>query len=98
MESNGGDASTILRELENLKSSKIEIEHRISVLEAQLRQKKDETKVNSTSSCTPVSNGSDSDVGLGLSPKLIYRYSHHLLLPSIGVQGMTKTHMFKQNM
>ncbi|THG10530.1 hypothetical protein TEA_000099 [Camellia sinensis var. sinensis] len=44
MESNGGDASTILRELENLKSSKIEIERRISVLEAQLRQKEDETK------------------------------------------------------
>ncbi|CAL5392731.1 unnamed protein product [Camellia sinensis] len=56
MESNGGDASTILRELENLKSSKIEIERRISVLEAQLRQKEDETKVNSTSSCTPVSD------------------------------------------
>ncbi|CAL5390400.1 unnamed protein product [Camellia sinensis] len=60
MESNGGDASTILRELENLKSSKIEIEPRISVLEAQLRQKEDETKVNSTSSCTPVS---DLDLG-----------------------------------
>ncbi|KAL7217902.1 hypothetical protein ACSBR2_011183 [Camellia fascicularis] len=89
MESNGGDASTILRELENLKSSKIEIERRISVLEAQLRQKEDETKVYSTSSCTPVSNGGDSGVGLGLSPEMIYRYSRHLLLPSVGVQGQS---------
>ncbi|GMP52345.1 hypothetical protein CsSME_00018207 [Camellia sinensis var. sinensis] len=63
MESNGGDASTILRELENLKSSKIEIERRISFMY--------------------------SGVGLGLSPEMIYRYSRHLLLPSVGVQGQS---------
>ncbi|GMP52346.1 hypothetical protein CsSME_00018207 [Camellia sinensis var. sinensis] len=30
-----------------------------------------------------------SGVGLGLSPEMIYRYSRHLLLPSVGVQGQS---------
>ncbi|GMP73063.1 hypothetical protein CsSME_00030917 [Camellia sinensis var. sinensis] len=67
MEANGGESSRILREIENLKSAKSEIERRISDLEAQLRDvdEKDETKTNSTRSCPPLSNG-DSGFGHGL--------------------------------
>ncbi|PSS06116.1 Molybdopterin-synthase [Actinidia chinensis var. chinensis] len=84
MESNRGEASRIREELGNLKSEKSEIERRISVLEAQLRDI-DETKTNS---CPQLENG-DSGFGHGLSPDMIYRYSRHLLLPSIGVQGQS---------
>ncbi|THF97583.1 adenylyltransferase and sulfurtransferase MOCS3-like [Camellia sinensis] len=90
MEANGGESSRILREIENLKSAKSEIERRISDLEAQLRDidEKDETKTNSTRSCPPLSNG-DSGFGHGLSPDMIYRYSRQLLLPSFGVQAQS---------
>ncbi|XP_057485015.1 adenylyltransferase and sulfurtransferase MOCS3-like [Actinidia eriantha] len=87
MESNGGEASRIREELENLKSEKSEIERRISALEVQLRDI-DETRTNSTTSCPPLENG-DSGFGHGLSRDMIYRYSRHLLLPSIGVQGQS---------
>ncbi|GFZ04951.1 co-factor for nitrate, reductase and xanthine dehydrogenase 5 [Actinidia rufa] len=87
MESNRGEASRIREELGNLKFEKSEIERRISVLEAQLRDI-DETKTNSTNSCPQLENG-DSGFGHGLSPDMIYRYSRHLLLPSIGVQGQS---------
>ncbi|GFZ21943.1 co-factor for nitrate, reductase and xanthine dehydrogenase 5 [Actinidia rufa] len=87
MEANGGETSRIREELENLKSEKSEIERRISALEAQLRDI-DETRTNSTTSCPPLENG-DSGFGHGLSPDMIYRYSRHLLLPSIGVQGQS---------
>ncbi|XAR67422.1 Molybdopterin-synthase adenylyltransferase [Bertholletia excelsa] len=92
MASNGVDVSQIVRELENLKSAKREIESRISVLEAQLhdsnKNKSDEQQSISTASCPPNSYG---DFGLnhGLSPDMIYRYSRHLLLPSFGVQGQS---------
>ncbi|KAI8008975.1 Adenylyltransferase and sulfurtransferase MOCS3 [Camellia lanceoleosa] len=90
MEAKGGESSRILREIENLKSAKSEIERRISDLEAQLRDvdEKDETKTNSTRSCPPLSNG-DSGLGHGLSPDMIYRYSRQLLLPSFGVQAQS---------
>ncbi|KAI8552902.1 hypothetical protein RHMOL_Rhmol06G0304400 [Rhododendron molle] len=92
MESNGAEASRIRREIDSLKSSKIEIERRISVLESQLRDidcNKDEPSTNSTSSCSPLSTNGDSGFGHGLSPDMIYRYSRHLLLPSFGVQGQS---------
>ncbi|KAH7859751.1 hypothetical protein Vadar_004991 [Vaccinium darrowii] len=93
MVSNGSESSRILNEIENLKSSKIEIERQISVLEAQLRDingnKDHETNSNSTSPCSPLSNNGDLGFGHGLSPDMIYRYSRHLLLPSFGVQGQS---------
>ncbi|KAF8391595.1 hypothetical protein HHK36_023901 [Tetracentron sinense] len=83
MESNGGDASRLLREIETLKAAKSDIEHRISILQAQLGEivAKEET-----SSISPLSI-SDACVRHGLSPEMIYRHSRHLLLPSFGVQG-----------
>lgn len=92
MESNEAEASRIRREIDSLKSSKIEIERRISALESQLRDidgNKDEPSTNSTSSCSPLSTNGDSGFGHGLSPDMIYRYSRHLLLPSFGVQGQS---------
>lgn len=92
MESNGGatDVSSIRSEIETLKAAKSDIEQRISVLEAQLR----ETTINQQKTDT-VSNGTCrsistvySDNSHGLSPDMIYRYSRHLLLPSFGVQGL----------
>ncbi|KAL6999220.1 Adenylyltransferase and sulfurtransferase MOCS3 [Sarracenia purpurea var. burkii] len=82
----GEETSKILSEIENLKFEKSEIDRRISVLEAQLRDR-DESKTISTSSCPPLSNGYSVLLGHGLSPDMIYRYSRHLLLPSFGVQG-----------
>lgn len=88
MESNGGDASRILREIETLKATKTEIEQRISALEAQLRETNldDRTGTVLNGSCPPISTV-HSDFGHSLSPEMIYRYSRHLLLPSFGVQG-----------
>ncbi|KAA8523641.1 hypothetical protein F0562_010064 [Nyssa sinensis] len=88
MESNGGDSHQILREIESLKAAKSDIEHRISVLEAQLRDIHIKDETNSTILRSPLSNG-DSGFGHGLSPDMIYRYSRHLLLPSFGVQGQS---------
>uniref|UniRef100_A0A5B7BD30 Adenylyltransferase and sulfurtransferase MOCS3 n=1 Tax=Davidia involucrata TaxID=16924 RepID=A0A5B7BD30_DAVIN len=88
MDSNGGDSHRILREIESLKAAKSDIDHRISVLEAQLRDIHENDGTNSTSLCSPISNG-DSGFGHGLSPDMIYRYSRHLLLPSFGVQGQS---------
>ncbi|KAJ0103026.1 hypothetical protein Patl1_04107 [Pistacia atlantica] len=84
METNGdvADVSRILSELETLKSAKSDIEHRISVLEAQLREKHDAVTNGSCPSISTVDSN-------GLSPDMIYRYSRHLLLPSFGVQGQS---------
>lgn len=84
METNGdgADVSRILRELESLKASKREIEHRISVLEGQLHQKENTVSNGSCASMSTVDSN-------GLSPDMIYRYSRHLLLPSFGVQGQS---------
>ncbi|KAM7502619.1 hypothetical protein LguiB_001523 [Lonicera macranthoides] len=88
MESNvGGEASRILREIDSLKSSKKDIDRKISLLESQLRQiQLQEEKPNSNPS-TIINEGFQH--GHGLSPDMIYRYSRHLLLPSFGVQGQT---------
>ncbi|XP_076933517.1 adenylyltransferase and sulfurtransferase MOCS3-like [Bidens hawaiensis] len=92
MESNGGESAAgdvlLLRELESLKDSKRDIEARISVIEAQLKQIQSKSKTNKEedeSSAAAVSvNG-----GHGLTPDNIYRYSRQLLLPSFGVQGQS---------
>lgn len=88
MESNGGDLSRILQQIETLKAGKSEIEQRISVLEAQLNgvAVKDDAKSSSYHSISV----NDSTVANGLSPDMIYRYSRHLLLPSYGVQGLAQ--------
>ncbi|CAH2069901.1 unnamed protein product [Thlaspi arvense] len=91
MESSGGDSSEIVRELEDLKLQKAEIEHRISALEAKLQE------TAAVERCDAVSNGHSSPTspafehGLdhGLSPDQIYRYSRQLLLPSFGVEGQS---------
>ncbi|XP_059666439.1 adenylyltransferase and sulfurtransferase MOCS3 [Cornus florida] len=90
MESNNRvDASRILREIESLKATKSNIEHRLSVLEAQFRDINDEKDGNnSVSLCPPISNV-HSGLGHGLSSDMIYRYSRQLLLPSFGVQGQS---------
>ncbi|KAK3030021.1 hypothetical protein RJ639_038120 [Escallonia herrerae] len=86
MESNGTDSSAILREIETLKSSKSEIDRRISELEAQLRQIRQNDAASSDGSCAPILKRSSS-FGHGLPPDMIYRFSRHLLLPSFGVEG-----------
>ncbi|KAF8414141.1 hypothetical protein HHK36_002140 [Tetracentron sinense] len=88
MESNGGEASRLLREIDTLKAAKSDIEHRISILQSQLGEIVDKEETLS-SSCSPVPIN-DSGVRNGLSPEMIYRYSRHLLLPSFGVQGQSK--------
>uniref|UniRef100_A0A1J3K5Q3 Adenylyltransferase and sulfurtransferase MOCS3 n=1 Tax=Noccaea caerulescens TaxID=107243 RepID=A0A1J3K5Q3_NOCCA len=89
MEANGGDSSEIVRELEELKLRKAEIEHRISTLEAKLHEtaavERLEAVSNGYSSPTAVEHGLDH----GLSPDQIYRYSRQLLLPSFGVEGQS---------
>ncbi|KAM1041745.1 hypothetical protein TB2_030437 [Malus domestica] len=88
----GGKASAILRQLEDLKASKSEIERQISALEAQLREitlQKPNHSV-SNSSCLPHIPSVDSGYGYDLSPQLIHRYSRHFLLPSFVVQGQSK--------
>ncbi|KAK7276874.1 hypothetical protein RIF29_18020 [Crotalaria pallida] len=69
-------ASRILSELQSLKQEKTIIDHKISALEAQLRD------INSNNN-----NTQNDTASFGLPPQLIYRYSRHLLLPSFGVQG-----------
>lgn len=98
MESNSGDASAILREIEALKATRNEIDSKISALEAQLREIKlqngNDNGVLNNGSCPPIS-GLDSGFGHGLTPQMIYRYSRHLLLPSFGVQGSCFHHFLK---
>ncbi|KAM1169084.1 hypothetical protein ACFXTH_030944 [Malus domestica] len=83
----GGKASVILRQLEDLKASKSEIERQISALEAQLREitlQKPNHNV-SNRSCLPHIPSVDSGYGYDLSPQMIHRYSRHFLLPSFVV-------------
>jgi len=83
--SNGGDSSEIVRELEELKLKKAEIEHRISTLEAKLQD------TAAVELYDAVSNGDSyltaPELEHGLSPDQIYRYSRQLLLPSFAVEG-----------
>ncbi|KAJ9558168.1 hypothetical protein OSB04_012782 [Centaurea solstitialis] len=80
MDSNGGRVDELLTELQSLKDSKLDIEARISVLEAQLQQIQSNQKPSSDCS---------SEFGHDLTPDMIYRYSRQLLLPSFGVQGQS---------
>lgn len=88
MESMAGDnnALRILFELKSLKDSKSLIEHKISVLEAQLHEINLQNEVAKNGSCPSIS-ASKLDPANGLSPDMIYRYSRHLLLPSFGIEG-----------
>ncbi|KAG8492692.1 hypothetical protein CXB51_010341 [Gossypium anomalum] len=94
MESNGGGASPIRREIEALKEEKARIEQRISVLEAQLQE---EASLAPQQQNDGVCNGFcpseistvDANLAHGLSADSIYRYSRHLLLPSFGVQAQS---------
>ncbi|KAK7385981.1 hypothetical protein VNO78_31995 [Psophocarpus tetragonolobus] len=75
-------ASELLRELDSLKDAKTQIEHKISLLEAQLREinlRNDAAPPNGSSSLSYPTNG--------LTQDMIHRYSRHLMLPSFGVQG-----------
>ncbi|BFG29661.1 hypothetical protein CerSpe_159350 [Prunus speciosa] len=87
MDSDGGEASRILLQLETLKSTKSEIERQISALEAQLQEI---NLQHPNGSCPPIIPSVDSGYGHDLSPQMIYRYSRHLLLPAFGVQGQSK--------
>ncbi|XP_027939468.1 adenylyltransferase and sulfurtransferase MOCS3 [Vigna unguiculata] len=76
-------ASEILRELDSLKDAKAKIEHKISALEAQLRE------INLRNDAAPT-NGSSHPSSYptnGLTQDMIHRYSRHLMLPSFGVEG-----------
>ncbi|TYI31864.1 hypothetical protein ES332_A04G015600v1 [Gossypium tomentosum] len=95
MDSNGGGASPIRREIEALKEEKARIEQRISVLEAQLQeeaslapqQQQNDGVCNGF--CPSEISSVDANLAHGLSADSIYRYSRHLLLPSFGVQAQS---------
>ncbi|XP_014502670.1 adenylyltransferase and sulfurtransferase MOCS3 [Vigna radiata var. radiata] len=76
-------ASEILRELDSLKDAKAKIEHKISALEAQLRE------INLQNDAAPPNGSSypSSYPTNGLTQDMIHRYSRHLMLPSFGVEG-----------
>ncbi|XP_010539311.1 PREDICTED: adenylyltransferase and sulfurtransferase MOCS3-like isoform X2 [Tarenaya hassleriana] len=88
METRTGDLSGISRELEQLKARKADMERRISALEAQLQENTVADAV-SNGYCRSTLPASYPELGHGLSPDQIYRYSRHLLLPSFGVQGQS---------
>ncbi|KAK9155556.1 hypothetical protein Sjap_003036 [Stephania japonica] len=83
----GGDSTQILQQIETLKAQKTDIENRISLLEAQLRQiaSKEETSASNCVHSPKITYGGDH----GLSSDAIYRYSRQLLLPSFGVQAQS---------
>ncbi|CAN6471957.1 unnamed protein product [Victoria cruziana] len=73
------EQAEILREIGELKRQKMDIEHRISELEARLR-----------SCCYGVASREAGKTKKdGLTREMIYRYSRHLLLLSFGVQGQS---------
>lgn len=74
-------ASEIVRELESLKDEKTKIEHKISLLEAQLKEINLQNGVVALNGSSPYSTN-------GLTPEMVHRYSRHLVLPSFGVQGI----------
>lgn len=74
-------ASEILQQLESLKNEKTKIEHKISLLEAQLK----DINLQNDAASSYLTNG--------LAPHMIHRYSRHLVLPSFGVQGIHSYHM-----
>ncbi|KAI4307969.1 hypothetical protein L6164_031093 [Bauhinia variegata] len=76
------DASRILREIESLKDTRTRIDHKISLLEAQLREINLQNGASEERSSPPTVDSRN-----GLTPDMIYRYSRHLLLPSFGVEG-----------
>ena len=90
MESNGGEASKIIDEIEALKAQKRQLEDRISTLESQLRETSTAEQCPADScdgACPSVSTVASAVSHHGLPSDAIYRYSRHLLLPSFGVQG-----------
>ncbi|GMH24998.1 hypothetical protein Nepgr_026841 [Nepenthes gracilis] len=89
MESNGGDASQILGEIESLKAERKDIDDRILALEAQLREISITNGTVKSDASSPSVLKAASHPNHQLSPDAIYRYSRHLLLPSFGVQGQS---------
>ncbi|KAJ4981885.1 hypothetical protein NE237_032722 [Protea cynaroides] len=90
MDSSGDEASRILCEIEKLKLAKSELEHRISALQARLGDLNEvvtEEEKDPSYRLPALINGEE--LGHGLSPDMIYRYSRHLLLSSFGVQGQS---------
>lgn len=85
MGSNGVDdtSSDIRREIESLQKAKLEIEDRISALQARLNSHTAENGSNDTNSSEPVEMPFDGQ----LSADMIYRYSRQLLLPLFGVEA-----------
>ncbi|RZS04777.1 hypothetical protein BHM03_00035165 [Ensete ventricosum] len=85
----GSSGADLLGEIERLRAEKEELESRIHLLEAQIKPggaaEKDRSGNCSLSSLScPQMNGATLS---GLSPKMIHRYSRHLLLPDFGVEG-----------
>ncbi|RRT78901.1 hypothetical protein B296_00023063 [Ensete ventricosum] len=85
----GSSGADLLGEIERLRAEKEELESRIHLLEAQIKPggaaEKDKSGNCSLSSLScPQMNGATLS---GLSPKMIHRYSRHLLLPDFGVEA-----------
>ncbi|GAA0152489.1 ubiquitin-protein ligase [Lithospermum erythrorhizon] len=83
------NVSEIMTEIETLKSTKSQIETRISLLESQLHH------LQNISTSDKLNNNNCNDnpqvnFENGLTTDQIYRYSRHLLLPSFGVQAQAK--------
>ncbi|KAJ8432154.1 hypothetical protein Cgig2_006856 [Carnegiea gigantea] len=92
MESNGGEASEIIDEIEALKAQKSQLEDRISALESQFRETSiaEQLPPDTCNGTCPSISAVDAAVSRhGLPSDAIYRYSRHLLLPSFGVQGQS---------
>ncbi|KAG9137296.1 hypothetical protein Leryth_014932 [Lithospermum erythrorhizon] len=83
------NVSEIMTEIETLKSTKSQIETRISLLESQLHHLQNistSDKLNNNN----CNNNPQVNFQNGLTTDQIYRYSRHLLLPSFGVQAQAK--------
>ncbi|KAE8713698.1 Adenylyltransferase and sulfurtransferase MOCS3 [Hibiscus syriacus] len=94
MESSGGNASRIRREIEALKDEKARIEQKILELENQLREEvslapQQQENESVCDGCCPSLSAADANLAHGLTAGSIYRYSRHLLLPSFGVQAQS---------
>ena len=76
----GGRTEAIMREIASLRAQRDELDSRIRFLESQLR-------VGATPTTLPPSLHAAARGGGGLSPDMVRRYSHQLLLPDFGVQG-----------
>ncbi|XP_066345730.1 adenylyltransferase and sulfurtransferase MOCS3-like isoform X1 [Miscanthus floridulus] len=79
----GGRTEAIMREIAGLRAQRDELDSRIRFLESQLR-------VGAAPTTLPPSLHAAARGGGGLSPDMVRRYSHQLLLPDVGVQGQRR--------